>query len=207
MIRIGPSEVASSSSRAVFPSEIEIPDGFRETLTDAWPGDGPLRCFTLLNLENFSPFPLPFLCSCSTPDTQTPHSFLRSYCSLRSGANAGWVYKTWPADQVHHHSAHVFSCIMVKEVLALGEFVFSAKSGFHFFSSSCSFSNKPRVWCLHPLSPTCYPHYYFMYYLPRSLPIVDHSSLPFEPNYPNLPVLCPVVSGPVLFVDDTRLSI
>lgn len=58
MIRIGPSEVASSSSRAVFPSEIEIPDGFRETLTDAWPGDGPLRCFTLLNLENFSPFPL-----------------------------------------------------------------------------------------------------------------------------------------------------
>lgn len=148
----------------------------------------------------------PFLCSCSAPDTQTTHSSLRSYCSLRSGANAGRVYKTWPADQAHHHSAHVSSYIIVKEVLAPGGFIFSAKSGFHFFSSF-SISNQPRVWCLHPPSPTCYPHYYFMYCLSRSLTTVDHSSRPFEPNYPNLPVLHPIVSGPVLFVDDTRLSI
>lgn len=53
--------------------------------------------------------------------------------------------------------------------------------------------------------PHHYPLYYFTYPAPRSPPTVDHSPLPFKPNYPNLLVLG-LVSGPFFFVGDTRLS-
>lgn len=107
------------------------------------------------------------------------------------------MLKIIPANQSHHLSADVSSLITSRGNAGLGQIVNSVKSGFHFFLLLL-LHFKPAK-CLVPSSPfshpSVFPLYYFMYSDPRPAHTVDHSPLPFEPTYPNLPVQGLVLSA------------